>query len=125
MQNQKMLRTALKGNAIFSILSGLTLILFNTFFQTLFATDLSLWILGLALLFFAGQVLYTALRKSLVKKEVVSIIVMDILWVIGSVVLLIAVPGIPTMGKWIVILVALFIADFAVFQYLGWKKVIQ
>ena len=125
MQNQKMLKNALKSNAGFSILSGLALIVFNATFQSLFQTQLQLWIVGLILLLFAGQVLNLALKSTLPQKEVKAIIVMDILWVVGSAILLLSVPQMPTAGRWIIALVALFVADFAVFQYLGMRKALR
>lgn len=122
MKNQKMLRNALRGNAAFSTLSGLTLILFNGYFKNLFEANFALWPLGIGLLLFAAQLIYLTSKQEMPSKEVKLIIGMDLLWVIGSVVLLLAISGIPAPGRWVIILVAVMVADFALFQYVGLRK---
>lgn len=122
MNNQRLLRNALRGNAAFSILSGLSLILFNGFFQNFFEANFALWPLGIGLLLFAGQLIYITSKPVVPLKEAKLIIGMDILWVIGSVILLLAISTIPTPGRWVIILVAIAVADFALFQYLGMKQ---
>lgn len=122
MDNQKLLRNTLRGNAAFSALSGTSLILFNSYFQNLFEASFPLWPLGIGLLLFAGQLIYLTSKSSIPQKEVKLIIGMDLLWIIGSAVVLLAITGIPTPGKWIIIVVAILVGDFAFFQYWGLKR---
>jgi len=115
----KKLRTALKANALFSTISGLWIIFQHQ--QIAERMHLSnatiLLIIGIILLPFAFFVYKTASAERISPKKVKFIIVQDWLWVVGSV-LIIALQafGINRAGFIIIGVVALIVADFAIFQ---------
>jgi len=121
MKNQ-LLKTALVSNAAFSTISGLAFIIFNGQLQTWFEMDFPFWIIGAGLLPFA----YLAFRVSRDKENMVNkakiITIMDAIWVIASFVILL-VMDFTTIGQWIIIGIALAVADFAIFQWLGMRKI--
>ncbi|MEM1202456.1 MAG: hypothetical protein AAGN66_04450 [Acidobacteriota bacterium] len=123
-KHETVLRKTLLANALFSGLSGLV---------ALAATDaVAAWMgvervyifeLGAELMLFGAFVGFLASRDlSLpwVRKAVAAVAALDVLWVVGSVALLLT-PGILTVaGQWTVGLVALAVADFAALQIWGW-----
>ena len=86
------LQKALGFNALFSALSGLTLLLFHQAVAQLFATDQGrvFWIIGLVLLFFSATILLEMKKQR--GLAVLWIITQDLLWVVGSAALLIFQP---------------------------------
>ena len=121
--NEKLLRYTLIANSIFSAISGVVLILFDQFFVSFFAIEYDFSQTGISLALFSVLVLYTGLRSQINNVLVWIIITMDILWVAGSVILLLSPVNLSAGGSWSVIIVAIFVADFALFQYKGLKKV--
>ena len=114
------LKKALKGNAIFSTLSSLIMLGFYPQLASLFGLENSLpfLVIGVGLLFFAATIVYEI--KHLRSKGVLWIIIQDLIWVIGSILLLIIQPfGISTIGNILIADVAIVIFIFAVLQYRG------
>jgi len=122
MEESRLLRGALTANAVFSSVSGLVL--------AVFAVPLSDWLgvptwvavaLGVGLGLF-GISVYSIARNpkpGLVKQIIVS----DVAWVVGSIVLLVGFPdALSTQGRWAVVVVALIVADFGLMQWLGLKR---
>ena len=119
----KVLKTALMLNAGFSFLSGFTLVLFHGAIANLFGVNntSAFWILGIVLLGFAAFV-YLESRK-LRFGEVLSIIIQDILWVVGSAVIVIfQIFSLSRLGYAIVIDVALIVLGFAIAQSIGLRQ---
>ncbi|MFC0264391.1 type II toxin-antitoxin system RatA family toxin [Fontibacter flavus] len=81
------LQKSLLLNAIFSGISGITLIVFNKQIAGLFETSNTtvFWAIGIALLYFAGTIIYEITKQGPI--AVLWIIIQDFLWVIGSIVL--------------------------------------
>lgn len=101
------MKQALRINAIFSSVSGILLILFHNWFQEIFdlGTSTPFWITGIALIVFAGSILLEIKRQN--PAGILWIVVQDILWVIGSIVLLVWNPfGISASGNLIIATVA-------------------
>lgn len=119
---EKLLRYTLIANGIFSALFGLALILFEGFIIKLFGIEYTFAQTGVSLLVFAAFVFFTALRKPISPRLVWTIIGMDVAWVIGSVIVILMPIYISTPGIWTIAIVALFVADFAFFQYKGLRK---
>lgn len=114
------IRRPLLANATFSALSGLIMIACCSSLGSLLGEirSMDLLLLGIGLLFFASYLLFVAYRKPLVKRQVIAIIIMDLLWVIGSVLLLWLRPiALTETGQLLIILIAAIVACFALWQY--------
>lgn len=87
----KNLRLALKANALFSLSTGLSLLLFSKPIARLMYLEQSmiLLLIGIGLLLFVITLARLAFAKSIKAREVKTIIYLDWAWVIGSVVLLV------------------------------------
>lgn len=88
----KKLKKALIQNLVFSSLSGVLLILFHGTVARLFQVDNTtvFWMIGVALLFFAGTIYYET--KHLRRSAILWIIIQDFLWVVGSAILMVCNP---------------------------------
>ncbi|MFT5354383.1 MAG: hypothetical protein ACI9KE_001588 [Polyangiales bacterium] len=121
-RNERLVRSALSANALFSLLCGGALLLFSapsaTLSATLGATEFAL--LGASLLPFALVVAVTARGKPIRVPHVLVISSMDLIWVIATLVLGAAWPTLFTTQGWIAAaLVALIIMVFCLLQLLG------
>lgn len=83
---------SLRLNAIFSGLCGITLIILNKQIAEIFGTSNSnvFWILGVLLIYFVATLIYEISKQRLL--AILWIIIQDIAWVIGSIILLISNP---------------------------------
>lgn len=120
--DEKLLRYTIIANGIFSALSGLALILFEGLITDLFGIEYTFAMTGVSPLVFAAFVFFTVLRNQIKRKLVWAIIWMDVAWVVGSIIVVILPLSISTVGIWMIAIVALFVADFAFFQYKGLRK---
>ncbi len=114
------IRRALKANAVFSALSGITLISLAQLVADSFALSnpLILQIIGAGLLFFVLGLLYTATRPTIKRTHVQRIILLDLSWVLASIVLLVVRPfGLNSFAHGEIALVALIVASLAYWQY--------
>ena len=121
---QRLLRMSLAGNAVFSVLSGLTFALRSS----ALASSIGLapaWILlvvGIGLTGFAASVAWLASRSTIPLPGAMTIVYGDVAWVVGTVPLVMAgvLNGTGTIA-------ALIIADvvlaFALLQYLGVRRI--
>ena len=118
------LSKALLTNAIFSGVSGIVLFVGRELFAPVFALASSAafgWI-GIALLFFAGTILYEIRQRRPI--AVLWIIIQDFLWVVGSLVLLVGQPfGVSTTGNIIIGVVAAVVLLMAVNQARALAKI--
>ena len=118
MTNKK-LSLALKINAAFSVFNGLAMLFFYDQIAAWMeiSQPIFLLVIGIILLGFAALVYKTATANIISDKMVKFIIVQDWLWVVSSV-LIIAFQafGINRTGFIIIGVVALIVADFAIFQ---------
>ncbi|NBC17967.1 MAG: hypothetical protein GVY18_11720 [Bacteroidetes bacterium] len=117
-----LLRRALIGNALFSLLSGLVLVGFSgsvSRWMGAVAPGL-LQVTGAGLLGFAAFLLWEARRPSLRPDRAWIATLADFGWVIGSaVVLLLPLPALSAAGRWAIVLVAAVVLLFAVLQLAG------
>jgi hypothetical protein len=118
------LRKALIGNALFSTLSGLTILFAQGWVLRILGVskDVSLPILGLGLLVFAATLVINARRQQVKTSDAWMAVLMDVAWVLGSYVLIFIVPF-STEGKWVVGLVAELVLGFAVLQIVGIRRI--
>jgi hypothetical protein len=118
------LRKALIGNALFSTLSGLTILFAQGWVLRILglSKDVSLPILGLGLLVFAAALVINARRQQVKTSDAWMAVLMDVAWVLGSYVLIFIVPF-SAEGKWVVGLVAELVLGFAVLQIVGIRRI--
>ena len=128
----RLLRRTLWGNAVFSIASGAVLAIFAGPFATvaalapvsLLGLDLAIVfeLLGLGVFAFGALCAWVATRETLPQAWARVIFAADLAWVAGSV-LVLAVPATWTMAGFIgIVAVALIVADIAVLEYLGLRR---
>ena len=120
------LQKALKGNAIFSSISGITMILLNRQIANLFGTvnNTVFWIVGLILIYFAITIWYEIKRQR--RLAVLWVIIQDYIWVIGSLVLIIINPfQITQIGNFIIGIIALIVLYMGINQMIALKKTHQ
>jgi hypothetical protein len=121
---QNLLRRALRGNALFSILSGVVILVTNRTLAEFLGLpgDADLTAVGIGLLAYAGWLLWNARRKTIRVVEAWIAVILDILWVIGSYALVFA-ATLSSGGKWIVGMVAEMVLLFGVVQWLGLRRI--
>ena len=120
-----LLRRSLATNASFSALSGIALIAFSGPLDRFMGLGLTwlLIVIGVGLLGFAALIVLNLRRPRLSRTDAWLTIASDIAWVAGSVIILLGFPDLlGTGGKWLVGLVAVCVADFALLQYLGLRR---
>ena len=122
--NQKLLRRALQANALFSIVSSVVILAMNrTLVEFLgLPSNASLSALGIGLLGYAGWLLWNARREKIKIVDAWIAVILDMAWVVGSYVLLLAV-RFSSGGKWAVALVAELVLLFGVMQWLGLRRI--
>jgi hypothetical protein len=78
---------------------------------------------GWFLIFFAALVLYTARQKMISRRLVITIILLDIIWVIASaIVVTVSVLQLSRIGYSLILAVALWVALMAILQINGLRK---
>ena len=130
--SDRLLRRTLWGNAIFSVVSGAVLAIFAAPFAAIAAHDpttglgLDLGIifelLGLGVIAFGALCAWIASRETMPQGWARLIFAADLAWVAGSV-LVLAVPASWTAaGIAGIVVVALIVADLAILEYLGLRR---
>ena len=130
--SDRLLRRTLWGNAIFSVLSGAVLTIFAGPFAglaadgpiTLLGLDLAIVfeIVGLGVIAFGALCAWIASRQILPIAWIRVIFAADLAWVAGSV-LVLALPATwTTAGIAGIVVVALIVADLAILEYLGLRR---
>ena len=125
MKGLSLLPLTLRINGITSVITGLALIFFESGFQQLLGVSFPFSLVGVSLLVFAIFVLSVARRKPVVPALVWVVIALDVLWVLGSVEVMLADTSITPLGHWMIGIVALVVADFAIFQFIGLRNILQ
>ena len=118
------LRKALMGNALFSTLSGLTILLAQGWVLRILGlpSSVNLLILGAGLIVFAVTLVINARKQQVKKSDAWIAVLMDVAWVLGSYILIFIVPF-STEGKWVVGVVAELVLVFAVLQFVGIRRI--
>ena len=122
MTGKAILNTTLRVNAAFSLLSGVDMIVFDRSLVEMFAgyDAGSIMPTGVMLIVFSVFVFSVSMLREVNKYLVGAIIAMDVLWVAGSAVLLVAAStSLTAIGIFAVAAVAFIIALFAVLQTVG------
>ena len=122
--SQGLLKRALIGNAMFSGVSGAAILLANRrLVKFLGLPDkVSLGILGVSLIVYAAVLWFNARRPKIRITDAWVAVVMDAVWVLGSYTLILVVPF-SLAGEWVVAPVAELVLAFAVWQWLGIRRI--
>ena len=130
--SDRLLRRTLWGNAAFSVVSGAVLAIFAGPFAAAAAhapvavlgLDLAilLELLGLGVIAFGALCAWVASRPSLLVAWVRVIFAADLAWVAGSVLVLALPASWTTAGIAGIVVVALIVADLAILEYLGLRR---
>jgi len=123
-ERQGLLKKALTGNAVFSVVSGLAILLANRWLVKFLGLpdQVSLAILGVSLIVYAAILWLNARRPKIKITDAWIAVILDAVWVIGSYVLIFVVPF-SVYGKWVVALLAELVLAFAIVQWLGIRKI--
>lgn len=121
MKNDQILRRALLGNALFSLITGLCMAVAPGILGEFLGTSpVALRWVGFVLLPFAGWLAYLGRRKSIAGKWVVLASVNDFAWVAGTAVLLVGCPEILNpIGRTTAVGVAVIVGAFGLAQLIG------
>ena len=130
--SDRLLRRTLWGNAIFSIVSGAVLAIFAGPFASIAAhepmavmgLDLAVVfeLLGLGVIAFGALCAWIASRQSMPQGWARVIFAADLAWVAGSVLVLALPASWTTAGIAGIVVVALIVADLALLEYLGLRR---
>ena len=128
----RLLRRTLWGNAIFSVASGTALAIFAGPFARVAAhapvavmgLDLAIVfeLLGVGVIAFGALCAWAASRKTLPQGLARLIFAADLAWVAGSVLVLALPASWTTAGIAGIVVVALIVADLAILEYLGLRR---
>ena len=120
----EIVKKALTGNAVFSVVSGLAILVANRWLVKFLGLPdkVSLAILGVSLIVYAAILWLNARRPKIKTTDAWIAVIMDAVWVIGSYVLIFVVPF-SVGGKWVVALLAELVMAFAILQWLGIRKI--
>jgi hypothetical protein len=124
-QESSLLRNALRGNALFSGLSGIVSLVAAQSLATFTGIQESLVfvILGVVLILFAVDLIWIASRESINRRFAVAVIFMDVAWVAGSaIILLFDLLPLTVAGRWTIALLAEVVAVFAILQTIGLRR---
>ncbi|CAL2088286.1 hypothetical protein [Tenacibaculum sp. 190524A05c] len=117
------LQKALRNNALFSIISGVLMIVLNRQLASLFGTSNNtiFWSIGLVLLYFAITI-WLEIKKQR-RTAIIWIIIQDYAWVLGSSIILITKPfQITSTGNLIIGIIALIVLFMGIHQTIELKK---
>ena len=119
------LRLALVLNALFSLISGIVFVIFYKPIGTHLGIAPFLLVLftGISLIGFSLFVGYTALKKMNSPGFVWSIIALDILWIVGTVITMLAdIFPYTNLGDGVMAGLSVVVFGFALAQYIGLQK---
>jgi len=121
---QSLLKNALTGNAVFSVVSGAAILLANRWLVGFLGLPdkVSLTILGVSLVVYAVLLWLNARRPKIKVTDAWVAVIMDAVWVVGSYVLIVVIPF-SAGGKWAIALVAELVMAFAILQWLGIRRI--
>ena len=123
-KRQGLLKKALTGNAVFSVISGGAILFANHWLVKFLGLPdkASLAILGVCLIVYAAILWLNARRPKIKITDAWVAVIMDAVWVVGSYTLILVIPF-SVGGKWVVALLAEVVLAFAILQWLGIRRV--
>ncbi|MFQ5546619.1 MAG: hypothetical protein ACE5FE_11615 [Acidiferrobacterales bacterium] len=123
--HSNVLRRALQANGLFSAVSGVVLAVLPTQVSSFLGTDMPGLInfIGASLIGFAVALFWLAAEPRIRRDLALAIILLDITWVVNSVLLLITgIVPMTTHGMWAIAIVSGIVAVFAALQSYGLRR---
>lgn len=123
--NDNLLRNALRGNSLFSAVSGLILVIDAGLLADFMGieTTLPFIIIGIGLLLHAANLFLNSRNRPVSKALGWFAVIGDVLWVVATAIILMtdafALTG---SGKWLLLIIADVVLIFAIAQYLGIRR---
>ena len=119
-----LLKRALLANAAFSAVSGFLIVLLDGRLSALLGiVELQLWPIGVMLLGFAAYLVWFATRPTVNSGGAMSIILSDLAWVAGTVILLLGWNDLfSTAGVWLLGGIGVVVFLLAELQWLGLRR---
>jgi hypothetical protein len=119
-----LLRRAVQADGAFSAISGVACLAGAGWLAAqLGVPAVAMYGLGAVLVGYAVFLFAVAQREPISRRAVLAAIVLDIVWVLDSILLLTGGwLAITTAGWWVIVLAALLVADFAVLKYVGLRR---
>ena len=124
-KEKSFLQRALLGNATFSGISGLVMVLAASALSQLLGlgNPLILVIVGAILLLYMPILVWLSNQSPVPAHFAWEVIALDVVWVLGSLVLIFTdLAPLTSSGKWAIALIADIVFVFAVLQYLGLRR---
>lgn len=124
-EQSNLLKKALRGNALFSGLSGAIALLGAQPLAAFTGIDVAavFYVLGIVLIIYAIDLWWVFSREPIDHRFAWAAIILDILWVAGSAAILIFDwPALTVAGRWAVFFLAEVVAIFAILQYVGLRR---
>lgn len=124
-EKKSFLQRALLGNATFSGFSGLLMVLAAGPISQFLGLDnpLILTIIGIVLLLYMPFLVWLANQSPVPTWMAWAVIELDVLWVIGSLILIFtSLVPLTIGGKWAVAITADIVTIFAILQYIGLRR---
>jgi len=121
-----LLRRAMRGNAIFSLISGLAFALFSQPLSDLLGIPwpTALIVVGVMLLIYAADLFWIPSSAQFDIRWGMTAVALDVIWVIGSAVILLAgLLPLTTLGWWVVAIAADIVFLFAIAQSIGIRRI--
>jgi hypothetical protein len=120
-----LLRNAMRANGVFSAVSGAAALLFSSTLAdtTGIQPPLVFTVLGVILILYAIDLFWVTSRPQLDIRFGWAAVVLDLAWVLGSLVLLLTdLLPLTTAGKWIIAILADIVLVFAIVQFIGIRR---
>ena len=123
---QRLLRNSLIGNALFSMLSALIILVSSGWLAQFIGLrdHMVLTVLAISLAGYAVILLVNARRPKIKISDAWMAVILDAVWVIGSYALIFVVPF-TFGGKWLIAGVAEIVLVFAILQSFGIRRVMR
>lgn len=82
-----------------------------------------LWPVGLLFVLYAAGLAYRSTRPNVNRRFAWAVIILNTIWVVDSLILLASgILPLTTVGWWTILIQALIVADFAIIQYVGVRR---
>jgi hypothetical protein len=122
-KQHSMLRKTLLSNAIFSFLSGLLMVVLNNWLSSFIGVPypIILIAIGSGLIIFSLWLFSLALKQDIQIMIIGSVVIMDLIWVVGSVILVIA-QLLTSQGNSLCLALASVVFILALLQIIGIRK---
>jgi len=123
--HSSLLRNALRGNGIFSILSGIITAIGAGWLVNYLGAGTTLFfaVIGVGLIFHALTLLYNTRGEEVNRMFAWYAIIGDALWVIGTAVILLTDAfNLTVGGKWLLLIIGDIVLIFGIVQYIGLRR---